>query len=213
MGRTRAARNPLEPLTTTVLVVTVATFALLAIVGVATVFGSGSILGWGDPEVCIDVPNGTIRTSGVGAEPQGLPANSRAYASTITVCAQEPSTALRIGATLLYLPWVLLFFGFLLLVHRLLRAAAGDGIYSLGTARRLRFLGWFLLAGGLLAATVEALARGYVLSAQFSYLDWLSGANQWSVSFPLLLSAIGLITFARVMRIGVDMREDLEGTV
>jgi uncharacterized membrane protein len=177
------------------------------------VFGSGSILGWGDPEVCIDVPNGTIRTSGVGAEPQGLPANSRAYASTITVCAQEPSTALRIGATLLYLPWVLLFFGFLLLVHRLLRAAAGDGIYSLGTARRLRFLGWFLLAGGLLAATVEALARGYVLSAQFSYLDWLSGANQWSVSFPLLLSAIGLITFARVMRIGVDMREDLEGTV
>jgi hypothetical protein len=35
----------------------------------------------------------------------------------------------------------------------------------------------------------------------------------WSVSWPVFWFGLGLIIFARVMRIGAGMRADLEGTV
>jgi hypothetical protein len=38
-------------------------------------------------------------------------------------------------------------------------------------------------------------------------------ATAWYPSWSVVLIGLGLITFARVMRLGVGMREDLEGTV
>jgi hypothetical protein len=44
-------------------------------------------------------------------------------------------------------------------------------------------------------------------------VDWGQWPVAWSVSWPLAWTGLGLIIFARVMRIGADMRADLEGTV
>jgi len=35
----------------------------------------------------------------------------------------------------------------------------------------------------------------------------------WSVSWPVVWIGLGLIVFARIMRISAEMRADLEGTI
>lgn len=211
---TRAGRpaDALEPIASTVGVLGALTGVLMGLILLATVFGSGSLFGFGDTEVCAAGPAGFF---GGQTEPtvRGLSAGSRVFARQVELCAQHPSVGLRLIGTLTTLPSFLLFLGFLLLVHRLLRAAQTHGIYSFHTVRRVRLLGWCLLVGDLLAATLEAIMRGGVFAAQVPRLGWDSGLITWHASFAVLLAGIGVITFARVMAVGAAMREDLEGTV
>ncbi|WP_443068592.1 hypothetical protein [Streptomyces sp. NBC_01267] len=93
----------------------------------------------------------------------------------------------------------------------LLGPARPDG----GAARHLRVAGWWLLLGCLAAGVVEAGAHAALLAilAQdypFTVESWLGA---WQPPYALVLTALGILTFARVMRAGVAMREDLEGTV
>jgi hypothetical protein len=75
----------------------------------------------------------------------------------------------------------------------------------------LRFLGWYLAGGAVLAGIIESLASGVVLAQQTSGVAW----SPTELRFPwfAFLVGLGVITCARVMRIGVTMREDLDGTV
>ena len=97
---------------------------------------------------------------------------------------------------------------------RLARAAARDGVYTAQAARLVLILGWWLLAGGLVATVAEAFARVNLLSQLVTWpVDWGQWPAAWSVSWPVVWFGLGLIIFARIMRISAGMRADLEGTV
>jgi hypothetical protein len=97
---------------------------------------------------------------------------------------------------------------------RLARTAARDGLYTARFARLVLILGWWLLAGGLVATLTEAFARLNLLGQLVTWnVDWGQWPVAWSVSWPVVFIGLGLITFARIMRISAGMRADLEGTV
>ena len=94
------------------------------------------------------------------------------------------------------------------------RAAAGDGVYTAQAARLLLILGWWLLAGGLVATVAQAFARLNLLSQLVTWnVDWSQWPVAWFVDWPVFWIALGRIAFARDRRIGAGMRADLEGTV
>jgi hypothetical protein len=87
---------------------------------------------------------------------------------------------------------------------------------ALIVARRLTFLGWFVLAGSLVAAVGQSLAQSAFVSIVITGLVpaasqafRAAGATLWA---PLLI-ACGLLTLARVVRVGARMNDDLAGTV
>ena len=97
---------------------------------------------------------------------------------------------------------------------RLARIAARDGVYTAQFARLLLILGWWLLAGGLAATVAEGFARMNLLGQLVTWhVNWAQWPASWSVSWPVVWFGLGLVIFARVMRIGAGMRADLEGTV
>ncbi len=119
----------------------------------------------------------------------------------------------RIWYTLIMLPGILLFVGVLLLAYRLIRAAERDGIYTSATARRLRTLGWFLLAGALVKMVMEMVAANRLLATMVTNeVGWI-GPIRWQIPWMVLLIATGLLTFARIMWTGAGMRDELQGTV
>jgi hypothetical protein len=64
------------------------------------------------------------------------------------------------------------------------------------------------------ATATEAFARMNLLSQLVTWpVDWGQWPAAWSVSWPVVWIGLGLIVFARVLRIGAGMRADLEGTV
>ena len=97
---------------------------------------------------------------------------------------------------------------------RVNRIAASDGVYTAQFARLLLILGWWLLAGELAATVAEGFARMNLLGQLVTWpVDWARWPASWSVSWPVVWFGLGLVIFARVMRIGAGMRADLEGTV
>jgi hypothetical protein len=143
----------------------------------------------------------------------GVAKGSEAVGSNaISVCADHPDGALRMAGMLMSLPSLVLFLSFLVLIRRLLKAAGRPGaLYSPDPARRLRVLGWYLTVGAVAAGIIETAAEGAAVADQTS-LSWFN-PSEFHLSVPALLVGLGLITVATVVRIGVTMREDLDGTV
>jgi hypothetical protein len=87
---------------------------------------------------------------------------------------------------------------------------------ALIVAWRLTFLGWFVLAGSQVVAVGQSVAQSAFVSTVItdpvpaaSHAFKAAGAALWA---PLLI-ACGLLTLARVVRVGARMSEDLAGTV
>jgi hypothetical protein len=112
-------------------------------------------------------------------------------------------------------PSLLLVLGILFLLNRLIQGVSRDGVFTERTVKHLRVAGWWLLIGCLVAEVVEAGAHAALLAplAQdyaFTADSWL---GSWQMPYALVFTALGILTFARLLRAGVAMREDLEGTV
>ncbi|MFJ7966514.1 DUF2975 domain-containing protein [Streptomyces sp. NPDC096324] len=211
-------RNPLEPMSSAVTMI-VALFAAVTVLGVfGSMFMDGvSVLGIGDTTICV-----TDTTTTVGADDESSPMGFRAAPGVSMgldanprFCTDDPSAVQGLLNTATQLPSFVFTVGALLLVLRLIRGAEGDGLYTARTARRLRSVGWWLLAGSVLAAITESvgekalihsLSRGGDVSA-------LSGLVSWDAPYMAILTGLGVLSFARIMRVGVAMREDLDGTV
>lgn len=129
---------------------------------------------WGNGRVCtsipiLDLPMKPSWTRGVVAV-GGLARGSRATTPTVTLCANNPASSLRLAGQLATWPLVLLWLGFLLRARRLLRAASQPGrLYSRDTAGRLRSLGWFLIVGSVIAGMMETAANIMILLSQVHY--------------------------------------------
>jgi len=134
--------------------------------------------------------------------------------NTAFLCSAHPTAGQALAFTVTLLPLDLFQLGALYLVMRLARAAARDGIYTARAARLVLILGWWLLAGGLVATVAQAFARVNLLAQLVTWhVDWGQWPAAWSWESPVALIGLGLIIFARIMRVSVGRRADLEGTV
>jgi Protein of unknown function (DUF2975) len=218
---TLTSRGRLESLVTVVtwafrfaVVATVAR-VILALFGQAPWFGAH--IGGPSPShpgVCLNTAQALLQHTGSGLSQAGLSLGVHATLNTANVCAAHPTGRQALAFAVTMLPIDLLRLGALYLVMRLARTTARDGVYTGQAARLLQILGWWLLAGGLVATVTEAFARMNLLGQLVTWnIDWGQWPVAWSVSWPVVWIGLGLIIFARVMRIGAGMRADLEGTV
>jgi hypothetical protein len=164
--------------------------------------------------VCLNAAQQLLQHAGIGLSHPGLSPGVRATWNTASLCTAHPTTGQYLAFAVTLLPLGLLRLGALYLVMRLARTAARDGVYTAQFARLLLILGLWLLAGGLVATLAEAFARMNLLGQLVTWHpDWGQWPAAYSVSWPVFWFGLGLIIFARVMRIGAGMRADLEGTV
>src|SRR3984885_5214570 len=164
--------------------------------------------------VCLTTAPALLQHAGSGLSHPGLAPGVQAAWNTAFVCTAHPTIGQALAFTATLLPGALLRLGVLYLAMRLARAAARDGVYTGQAARLVLILGWWLLAGGLVATVAEAFARVNLLSQLVTWnVDWGQWPAAFSVSWPVALIGLGLITFARIMRVSAGMRADLEGTV
>ena len=76
-------------------------------------------------------------------------------------------------------------------------------------------LGWLLTLGGLAASIIESAAKIMIFTRVVDYPPgptWFE-PSQINFSFTTLITGLTLITVARVMVLGVRMREELDVTV
>jgi hypothetical protein len=126
----------------------------------------------------------------------------------------HPTAGQALAFAVTLLPPGLLRVGVLYLAMRLARTAARDGVYTVQAARLVLFLGWWLLAGGLVTSMAEGFAQLNLLGLLVTWhVDWVDWPASWGWSWPVEWFGLGLIIFARIMRVSAGMRADLEGTV
>jgi len=149
-----------------------------------------------------------------GVRATGLAPGVRATWYAASLCTAHPTAGQYLAFAVTLLPLDLLRLGALYLAMRLARTVARDGAYTTDTARLVLILGWWLLAGELVVTVAEGFARLNLLGQLVTWhADWVHWPASWSVSWPVVFIGVGLIIFARVMRVSAGMRADLEGTV
>lgn len=141
-----------------------------------------------------------------------LPAGKRILPGPGQLCVDDAPLDLRIASMLTSVPSQLGGLAFLLMAHFLLRRTARDGLFNLQTVSRLRTLGWALIFGELAVASIETLARGYFVSTQLPCATFVPPQHQWKFSTAVLLAGVGVLTFARIMRVAVAERASGAGT-
>src|ERR1700722_1828135 len=165
-------------------------------------------------KVCLATAPALLQHAGSGLSHPGLAPGVRATWDTAFVCTAHPTAGQALAFTVTLLPLDLLRLGALYLAMRLARTAARDGVYTAQAARLVQLLGWWLLAGGLVATLAEAFARVNLLGQLVTWhVDWGQWPVAWSVSWPGFWFGLGLVIFARIMRTSAGVRADLEGTV
>lgn len=176
-------------------------------VGVISRFIRGSSAG----DLCVADTSASSSTKPTGFAPE----QGASVDSVPRYCVDDPTSNQQLLDQLDRLPFLLLLIIILFLLNRLLQGAAQEGIYTLQTASRLRLLGWWLLLGSLAAEIVQANAKAALIATLAESKDFTAGSwlGMWTPPYLALLTALGLLTFARITRAGTAMREDLQGVV
>ncbi|NEC13225.1 DUF2975 domain-containing protein [Streptomyces sp. SID8014] len=144
------------------------------------------------------------------ADPLSVAPGVEASSSAARLCQESPSVAQRLADLGSELPWLL--FGALALVlfARMLKAVMEQGPFTEMVARRLTVLGWFVAVGTPVTGLVAGWSQGWLVASMAPMV----GVEQ-VVSGPTALTLAGLaaVVMGKIMREGVRMREDLEGTI
>ncbi|HBF78867.1 MAG TPA: DUF2975 domain-containing protein [Streptomyces sp.] len=144
--------------------------------------------------------------------PDGLPVGEgvKASSSAARLCQDDPSVGQRAADLGGRLPWLLFAALALLLFSRLLKAVLLRGPFTDVVAHRLTLLGWSVAVGTPLAGLVVGWSQSWLVGSMAPIVG--SGPT---LSGPLVLVLAGLaaVIMGRIMREGVRMREDLEGTI
>jgi hypothetical protein len=168
----------------------------------------------------VDIPGNTF----VGAPAVPLPAVDRleetppVLVSGVSVNAnrpvplvlENPSSGAAALALLGQVPTTAVYLIFFVLLRGLVKAARRTEVFTEYAAGRVRLLGAILLVGAPLAAVVEAVLHG-LLSRTVTTNE--AFAYDWDTPGYAIISGLGLLVIAEVVRRGVEMRKDLEGTV
>lgn len=144
--------------------------------------------------------------------PDDLPigAGVEASSSAARLCQDNPSVGQRAADLGGELPWLLFASLALLLFSRLLDSVLDQGPFTDTVSRRLSVLGWFVTAGTPLAGLVVGWSQSWLAGSMAPIIG--SGPT---VSGPqaLILAGLAAVIMGKIMREGVRMREDLEGTI
>ncbi|WP_441249260.1 DUF2975 domain-containing protein [Kitasatospora sp. McL0602] len=131
--------------------------------------------------------------------------------STATrLCQESPSAGQRVADLGGELPWLLFGALALLLFSRLLKAVLLQGPFTDAVAQRLSVLGWFITAGTPLAALVVGWSQSWLVG---SMAPTVGSGPTLSGPLVLVLPGLAAVIMGKIMREGVRMREDLEGTI
>lgn len=103
------------------------------------------------------------------------------------------------------------------LVAWLLLVARRDGPFAPRIHRLLTVLGWFIIAGSVVASLAHDVAGAYFLASAVTVPvpvkdDVVSALYDAVLSAPVL-AGCAVLTLGRIMKAGSHMRDDLEGTV
>ncbi|MFF0142094.1 DUF2975 domain-containing protein [Streptomyces sp. NPDC005227] len=210
--------NPLEPISSAIKVVVTVIAALLVagVLGAMTLDGVHlRVLGVGDKNFCATDTSTTVG-GGEVPDPEFKPAPGATVEMDAhpSYCTEDPTATQSLLNIAKQIPSSVFTVGALLLVLWLIRGAEGDGLFTARTAHRLRTLGWWLLAGGVLSAVATSVAEQALVGSLSRSGDAsaLTGLLSWDMPYMALLTGLGVLSFARVMRIGITMREELDGT-
>jgi hypothetical protein len=207
-------RKLTQPLGGAVKFILVVAAVLVGIVLIFAVFGTIQLGGLGSGPACTGVRLDGITVAGPAVA--HLQPGATSSASQVTLCASHPSVGQRALVSLTWVPAVALYLAVVLLLAQLLRAVRTAGPFAVTVARRLRFLGWFILAGSVIVAAGQSAAQSAfastVAAGDGPAVGHAVSAGIAVLLVPLLITC-GLLTLARVIRAGAQMSDDLAGTV
>jgi hypothetical protein len=179
-------------------VTTVMSLAAITLVAVASYGNSVCITSDVGTELIRTVPRGDVGYVGAGS---------------LRVCLSGPTNWERalylVDIALPMASYALVF----LLLMRLLERGTAEGVHTVGTADRLRRLGWFTLVAVPVATLGAAAARLWLLTAVLPDVDLTSLITEWDVPWWAVVTGVGLLALGKIMRTSAEMRADLEGTV
>ncbi len=207
-------RKLTQPLGAAVKFILVLAGVLLSVVVIFAVFGTIELGGLGSGPACSGVHLNGIAVTGPAVA--RLMPGATASGGTVSLCASHPTTGQRMLVGLTWIPTVALYLAIILQLGQLLRVARAAGPFAAIVAQRLRFLGWFVLAGSLVAVVAQSVAQSaFVSTVVTGSVPAMRNAAEagLAVIFVPLLVACGLLTLARVIRVGAQMSDDLAGTV
>jgi hypothetical protein len=219
-------RRLVQPLGGILFFVGVLTLLALLFAGIGTFTGSGmpAVLplsypagGW--QPVCADASINGMSFNGDGPTLVGAHAMTSVSGASdrLPVCVMNATDGQRALAYLGSAPPTLFKLAVFVLVAWLLLVARREGPFVPRVHRMLMVLGWFVVAGSVVASVAHGVAGAYFLASAVTVPvpvkdDVLSTLYGAVLSVPVL-AGCAVLTLARIMRAGSLMRDDLEGTV
>jgi len=177
---------------------------------------SGSVGGFGDATICATQPNATYSGSTSYLGVAHLPGTSISVNGALQVCANHPDTWQRVLYTLISLPGLLAWACVLFLLWWVIRDARLTGPFTVQTSRAMRRLGWVIIVATAVATAVQGFALDQLLNtmlvAQNDFGDVATRPFHALLPVPILAGA-ALLTFARIIRVGADMDDEIKATV
>ena len=182
------------------------------------VAGRGSLAGFGSSTVCVAQPNTSYSGDGWTSH-LGIAARlgtSVSINGTLQACAAHPSIGQRVLSSGMSLPGALVWAAVLFLLWRLMRAARRTGPFTVAAAVAMRRLGWLIIVGSAVAGAVQGFATDQLLNTMLvppnDSGDAVTGLIHALLPVPLLVGA-ALLTFARIVRLGAAMDDEIKATV
>ena len=205
--------EPLESVTVflgTLMLLALASYAVFAAV-------TGQIGNFGS--VCVTQPGVRYADSG-WSNPGGVaarPGASDSIVGTVQVCGSHSGIAQDVLYALTVLPAVLFWGVVLLALWRIIAIARRAGPFTSAIAVAMRRLGWLIIAGSAAVAVVRAIALNQLINAMLvapgnDVVNVVVALAHGLFPVPALTGA-ALLTFARIIRLGVTMDDDIKGTV
>ncbi|KPC65229.1 DUF2975 domain-containing protein [Streptomyces chattanoogensis] len=182
------------------------TFGLAVLCGLAFI-GTGVAHALDDAAVCVQTDfwrNASL------ADNLPIGKGVKASSSATRLCQDSPSAGQRAADLGSELPWLLFGSLALLLFSRLLKAVQLQGPFTDTASQRLSVLGWFVTVGTPVAGLVAGWSQSWLVGSMAP-----SAGSGPTATGPLVLVLAGLaaVIMGKIMREGVRMREDLEGTI
>ena len=205
-------RNPYEPFATVIRICAGVYLAALPISLVSAALGWSHVFGLGQQQLCAVDSNIAWGADGglTGVVRPGVNVSSVAT----SLCINHATLGQQLLTALTQVPGFVFYGVALVLLWWLLNGARRYGPFTAVNAHRVRFIGWWLIAGGIVTSSVARVAHNVLIGAMMQS----SAAPRWFNNLPSLpvsavLTGLGLIVIARIIRVGAQMNDDLAGTV
>ena len=153
---------------------------------------------------------GTSKAPNSGEGVVGLRAGVTDTVLSVGVCKARASATEEALARVPFVAPVLLFLGFCALVLRISGAARHQGLFSSSVARRISWLGWFLLVGSTVMWLGETAAKTALLR---QWVDDYDGSALAHFDVSVMIAGFATLAVGRVMERTVPMQEELDATV